>query len=495
MAIMMQYFVPLVPDGAPVVVNVNQYDYDDPNYAGRLIFNMIYQGTSYDLTGATASIQGTKPDGKVFAYDAIVSGSSVRVRLTQQMTAVYGRTVCSVIVLDADNNRIGSFNVWLEVQESALDGRAPASETEIPELIALATEQAAAAQQSATSAASSASQAAAWSANPPYIGLNGDWFVFNPTTGLYEDSGYYAVGRNGSMWYAGTAVSGKSATPTAYATGIDMAYVGDMYLNWNEGAIYECTTQGDPTTALWVYGMTLSGGGGGIPDYNDAQNKPKINGTTLQGDVSLASIGAAAISSVPITLTQLQDVDAENPQPGDVLAYDGTEWAPSAGGSGTGHEMKPTPGAGVDEAAIVAAVNTAKTQGGVNNQVGSLNTIGRWSDVTEKAYMFTATQANPLGPTGIGTLDESDPFADTSDWLYIADLAGVLSDDERQVTVVFDPATFTDATPILGAYAIDDEDCLIAIKFANEISAADQVTGSIGIKITKDRVAVSELNV
>ena len=199
MAIMMQYFVPLVPDGAPVVVNVNQYDYDDPNYAGRLIFNMIYQGTSYDLTGATASIQGTKPDGKVFAYDAIVSGSSVRVRLTQQMTAVYGRTVCSVIVLDADNNRIGSFNVWLEVQESALDGTAPASETEIPELIALATEQAAAAQQSATSAASSASQAAAWSANPPYIGLNGDWFVFNPTTGLYEDSGYYAVGRNGSM--------------------------------------------------------------------------------------------------------------------------------------------------------------------------------------------------------------------------------------------------------------------------------------------------------
>lgn len=284
MPILMNYFVPLIPDGAPIVIPVNQYDYDDPNYAGRLVFNLIYQGTEYDLTGATASIQGTKPDGTVFAYGCIVDGSTVRARLTQQMTAVAGRTTASIIVMDGDNNRIGSFAVWLEVQQSAISGDVPVSDTEIPELIALATAQAAEAQQSATSAAASANAAAAWSANPPYIGLNGNWYVYDTGTGLYEDSGFNAVGRYGNLWYSGTAVSGKSSTPTPFATGIADAHVGDMYLNWSEGAIYQCTTGGDPATALWKYGMTLTGGGGGgaasLADLHDVSL-----GTLADGDL------------------------------------------------------------------------------------------------------------------------------------------------------------------------------------------------------------------
>lgn len=288
MAIIMQYYVPLVPDGAPVVVNVNQYDYDDPTYAGRLIFNLVYQGIAYDLTGASAIIEGTKPDGKAFAYPATVSGSSVRVKLTRQMTAVYGRTVCNVIINDADGNRIGTFNIWLEVQESALDGNAPASETEIPALIDLATTQAQAAQESATEAAAYANAAAAWSANPPYIGLNGNWFLYNKDTGLYEDSGFNAVGRYGNLWYSGTAVSGKSSTPTPFATGIAEAHVGDMYMNWVEGAIYECTTGGDPTTALWKYGMTLTGGGGGgeLADLHDVTLGTLAAGDLLAYDIN-----------------------------------------------------------------------------------------------------------------------------------------------------------------------------------------------------------------
>lgn len=42
---------------------------------------------------------------------------------------------------------------------------------------------------SATAAAASASQAAAWSANPPYIGANGNWYVYDTTTSAYVDSG------------------------------------------------------------------------------------------------------------------------------------------------------------------------------------------------------------------------------------------------------------------------------------------------------------------
>ena len=42
---------------------------------------------------------------------------------------------------------------------------------------------------SASSASSSAASAAAWSANPPYIGANGNWYVYDTATSAYKDSG------------------------------------------------------------------------------------------------------------------------------------------------------------------------------------------------------------------------------------------------------------------------------------------------------------------
>ena len=361
MAIMMQYFLPVIPDSAPIVIPVNQYDYDDPNYAGRLVFNLIYEGQTYDMTGATATIQGTKPDDTQFAYDAAVSGSIVRAKLTQQMTAVYGRTVGNIIVLDGDGNRVGTFAFWLEVQKSALSGEPDPSETEIPALVALATAQAAAAQESATEAASSADAAAAWSANPPYIGLNGNWYVYNVSTELYEDSGVDARGRNGSKWYNGTAITGKSTTPTAYATGISMAYVDDMYLSIGEGAIYACTTEGNASTALWVYKMTLSGGGGAtvLNDLTDVTIGVLVNGQILQyngvsgkwenvvlptlsaaistlTDVNLTSLANGQIlkyngvsgkwENVTLSITGLSDVQLTTPAANQLLQFNGTKW-------------------------------------------------------------------------------------------------------------------------------------------------------------------------
>ncbi len=309
MAILMQFFLPVVPDSAPIVINVNQYDYDDPEYAGRLVFNLIYNGTEYDMTGATASIQGTKPDGKVFAYDATVNGSVVQAKLTEQMTAVYGRTVGNLIVEDADGNRIGTFAFWLEVQKSALDGAADPSETQIPTLIALASAQAQAAQESATEAASSADEAAAYTGHPAYIGLNGNWYVFNTTTGLYEDSGVNATGRIGSQWYNGTAITGTSTTPAAFPTGIEMAYEDDMYLNIATGNVYTCTLEGDEDTALWKYLMTLSGGGG-LADWSIITNKPFEtigNGLHVNGDDVLELDSAIVRYAGKKTFAQLDD--------------------------------------------------------------------------------------------------------------------------------------------------------------------------------------------
>lgn len=391
MAIMMQFFLPVIPDSAPIVIPVNQYDYDDPNYAGRLVFNLIYEGQTYDMTGATASIQGTKPDGTVFAYDAAVSGSIVRAKLTQQMTAVYGRTVGNLIVMDADNNRIGTFAFWLEVQKSAIDGTADPSETEIPELIALATAQAQAAQQSATEAASSADAAAAWSGHPPYIGLGGTWYVYNVNTELYEDSGVDARGRNGTVWYNGTAITGKSTTPTAYATGIPMAYVNDMYLSIGEGAIYACTTEGNASTALWVYKMTLSGGGGAtvLTDLQDVTIAALANGQILQYDNTSGkwkNVNLPALSAAISTLTDVNLTDLAN---GQILQYNGV--------SGKWENASISPG-GASALTDLNDVAITSVSGGQILQYDS--TAGKWKNASPPTVDQTYNGASSNAQSG-----------------------------------------------------------------------------------------------
>ena len=218
-----QYFIPVVPDSAPIVVHTSQGDYDAADSQGRLCFNLVYDGIAYDTDSAVARIQGTKPDGTVFGYDAAVDGSVVRVKLTSQMTAVPGRVICN-LVLTNDDGAIGTFVIWLEVQSSALDPNADISHTEIPALIDLAQEEAQRAEDAADRAEDAADLAESWSQNPPYIGLNGHWFVYDVSTETFVDSGVDARGRNGSKWYYGTVISGKSSTPTAFpSSGITYA--------------------------------------------------------------------------------------------------------------------------------------------------------------------------------------------------------------------------------------------------------------------------------
>lgn len=44
-------------------------------------------------------------------------------------------------------------------------------------------------------------------------------------------------------------------------------------------------------------GSSGGGGGTGTKDYNALDNKPSVNGTTLQGDLTLEDIGAASNGS------------------------------------------------------------------------------------------------------------------------------------------------------------------------------------------------------
>lgn len=92
------------------------------------------------------------------------------------------------------------------------------------------------------------------SGSTPYI-QNGYWYINGTSTGVKaqgEDG-------QGSLWYYGVGITGDDIQGSIFPySGVQLANVGDMYLNTSTSAIYQCTTSGAPSTAVWVYANTLS---------------------------------------------------------------------------------------------------------------------------------------------------------------------------------------------------------------------------------------------
>lgn len=126
----------LVPGGIPQIINVSQYDKGQ-----TLTFNLYNQGTPFTIpTGAEVSIQGTKPDNHGFAYSCTFSGSIVTAILQQQMTAVAGDVVTEISITK-NGNLLATANFILRVEKAALNDDTVISDTEIPVIIELATQQ------------------------------------------------------------------------------------------------------------------------------------------------------------------------------------------------------------------------------------------------------------------------------------------------------------------------------------------------------------------
>lgn len=319
----------LIPSSEPVVVHCNQYD----EGKSRIIAH-LYNGSHPYTPGANATVkvQGTKPDNHAFQYWCEISGSTVTVDVNVQMTAVAGRTPTQLIVNET-SGVTGSFAFYLDVQASTLPPDIDVSETDLPILTEEAQEAARRAVQAAGAAEDSADRAASWSSNPPYIGANFNWYVYDIATEQFVDSGILARGTDGergSLWYRGTDVSGKSATPTVFPTGIADALAGDMYLNTTEGAIYHCVTGGSASVATWAYDFTLTGGGGGggTDNYNDLINQPKINGITLVGNKTTSDLG------IKSGLYPYLYIDSEAGATVTIDAPDGSTITPTPAGSG-----------------------------------------------------------------------------------------------------------------------------------------------------------------
>lgn len=127
----------VIPGGVMPVVNVSQYDKGE-----RKLQITLYNGSSaYNVpSGATVMIQGTKPDKTGFAYNCTYSDNVITSDIEAQMTVLSGVVVTEVVVFVGED-RIASANFVLAVEPAALNDETQISETEIPDIIALATEQ------------------------------------------------------------------------------------------------------------------------------------------------------------------------------------------------------------------------------------------------------------------------------------------------------------------------------------------------------------------
>lgn len=127
-----------LPNGITPIIYLSQYD------VGRQFQLKIYDGTlAYNMpSGTTARIDGIKPDKHGFSYtDAVsVSGNVVTVTTKEQMTIVEGDTECE-IRFAKDGNDIGTLNFIMRVEKSPINQDTDISETELPAIFALATEQ------------------------------------------------------------------------------------------------------------------------------------------------------------------------------------------------------------------------------------------------------------------------------------------------------------------------------------------------------------------
>ena len=157
---MRTYRIDMIPGKVGAVINASQYDY------GYEVQVTLYEGSvTYQIpSGASIRVEGTKSDAKGFSYECRVANGIIYVPIQIQMTAVQGNVPCELVVYK-NGLRVGSCNFILAVEESALDGDTDISETDIPAIIAEATEQMEAAASSASQAAASATQAASSAAS------------------------------------------------------------------------------------------------------------------------------------------------------------------------------------------------------------------------------------------------------------------------------------------------------------------------------------------
>lgn len=293
----------IAPTSVKPVVHVSQSD------VGRQFQLRLFDGAvAYSLpSGTTARIDGIKPDKEGFSYtDATsVSGNTITVTTKTQMTTTPGNVECEIRLVN-NSQDIGTLNFIMLVEESPLSD-VDISKTDLPDLIAEvraaadtavasatsasnSAESASGSATSATTAATSASTnglkaegyavgkqngadvpsgsqyyhnnaayyaniASSLSSNPPYIGANGNWYVWNTSTSQYVDSG---IDASITVAIADITMLAPNATPYVTNTGTDTDPIFHLFIPRGSGI--SSVTKTGTSGLVDTYTITYSDG-------------------------------------------------------------------------------------------------------------------------------------------------------------------------------------------------------------------------------------------
>lgn len=135
--------------------------------------------------------------------------------------------------------------------------------------------------------------------------LTTSWEYVASFKGVKGDQGIQGpVGQRGSLWFAGTNITGTDATEGAAfpASGLGNVLMNDQYLNTLTGNTYKCSVSGDPEHAKWLYTGNIRGpqglqgekGGKGDTGSRGEQGEQGIDGTKIySGDRLYGETGSS----------------------------------------------------------------------------------------------------------------------------------------------------------------------------------------------------------
>lgn len=295
----------IIPESSPIVIHVDQYD----EGTGRLIFNLYQNSVPYAPAGATAIIQGVKPDRKGFDYPCSIVGNVVTADLTKQMTAVGGAVRAQIVVTDSDG-RSGSFAFILDVQHSALPEDTDISDSDY-QIIEQAVEDAQDAAQTAIDIAATIGS----------LDSLTDVTITTPSSGQ-------VLKYNGSIWVNGTGGGAGAST---------LDELDDVTISTptnGQGLIYNSTSQ------EWENANLPSGGASDLDDLDDVTISTPTNGQgLLYNSTSQKWENTNIPSGGASDLDDLTDVTISSPTSGQYLKYNGAQWVNAAGGGGGADEL------------------------------------------------------------------------------------------------------------------------------------------------------------
>lgn len=279
----------LIPGRVLPMVNVSQYDKDS-----RTLEFTIYNGDqSFDLTGLSAYIQGLKPDGHGFNYSANISAGKITADITEQMTAVSGRVMCEVIIMDG-TDRIGTGNFILNVEAAAMPDNADMSASEYSYIEQLIED----AQSAAAEAAEEVEKSEAWA-----VGERGGVPVGSSDETYHNNSKYYAGQASGSATTASNASTSASSSATlsqSYAVGGTGTRTGENTDNASYYAGQAGTSSSNASAAATLSESYAIGGtnsrAGENTDNSKYYSQQASGSATTASNASTSASGSATLA-------------------------------------------------------------------------------------------------------------------------------------------------------------------------------------------------------